>query len=63
MDSTAALSQQTQDALNLKADKNDVWIKAQSNLLSASVSTLAASLYDNIDHYIQGIYIVTSNEI
>ena len=43
IDSTA-ISQQTRDALNLKADKSYVWTKAQSNLLSANVSTLAASL-------------------
>ena len=56
------ISQQTQDALNLKADKSDVWTKSQSNILSANVSTLAASLYDNsyikgkINQYIQGTY-------
>ena len=51
IDSTA-ISQQTTDALNLKADKSDVWTKAQSNILSANVSAIAASLYDN--YYIQG---------
>ena len=46
----------------MKADKSDVWTKAQSNILRANVSTLAASLSDNyyikgeIDKYIQGIY-------
>ena len=55
------ISQQTQDALNLKEDKSDVWTKPQSNILSANVSTLAASLDDNyyikgeIDQYIEGI--------
>ena len=29
------ISQLPQDALNLKADKTDVWTKSQSNLLSA----------------------------
>ena len=46
----------------MKADKSDVWTKAQSNILSANVSALVASLSDNyyikgeIDQYIQGIY-------
>ena len=44
---SSVISQLTQDALNLKAHKSDVWTKAQSNLLSANLSTLAASLYDN----------------
>ena len=58
---SSVISQLTQDALNLKAYKSDVWTKAQSSLLSAHVSTLAASLYDNyyvkgeIDQYMQGI--------
>ena len=47
---STVISQQTQDALNLKADKSDVWTKPQSNIPSANVSTLAASLSDN--HYI-----------
>ena len=61
IDSTS-ISQQTTDALNLKADKSNVWTKAQSNILSAYVSALAASLSDNyyvkgeIDQYIQGVY-------
>ena len=46
IDSTA-ITPQTTDALNLKADKSDVWTKAQSNILSANVRALAASLYDN----------------
>ena len=61
IDSTA-ITQHTTGALNLKADKSDVWTKAQSNILSANVSTLAASLSDSyhikgeIDQYIQGIF-------
>ena len=46
----------------MKADKSEVWTKSESNILSANVSTLAASLSDNyyvkgeIGQYIQGIY-------
>ena len=46
----------------MKANKSDVRAKSQSNILSANVSTLAASLHDNyyikgeIDQYLQGIY-------
>ena len=46
----------------MKAVTSDVWAKSQSNILSADVSTLAASLYDNyhvrgeVDQCIQGIY-------
>ena len=43
----SAISNTTQTALNLKADKNDVWTRSQSNILSANVSTPAASLSDN----------------
>ena len=41
---------------------NDVWTKAQSNILSRNVTALATSLYENyyiqgeIDQYLQGIY-------
>jgi hypothetical protein len=59
---SSVISQLTQDALNLKANRSDVWTQSQSNILSASVSALAASVYDNyyvkgeIDQYIQGVY-------
>ena len=59
---SSVISHPTKAALSLKADKGDVWTQARSNILSANVSTLAASLSDNyyikgqIDQYIQGIY-------
>ena len=58
---SSVITQLTQDALNLKADKSDVWTKSESNIPSANVSALAASLSGNyyikgeIDQYTQGI--------
>ena len=49
---SSVISQLTQDALNLKADKSDVWTKSHSKILSANVSTRAASLSDT--YYTKG---------